>query len=443
MMRASHFFRIASSNRRSEDNLPPFSYLATVNLFIRNISQLATVAAHGRPALSGAAMRDIGIVADAGVLCRDGRIAWVGPMSEWHETLPDDVMELGGAGTVALPGFVDSHTHMLFAGSRDEEFALRAQGATYQQIAEQGGGILSTIRHVRTATKRELKRPTARTMMEMMKQGTTTVEIKSGYGLTVEAEIAMMEAINELKEEEVMDVVPTFLGAHAIPPEFTGNAAGYVDLIVNEMIPYIGRKKLATFCDVFCEKGYFGIEDSRRILEAGRRSGMALKVHAEELTPLGGAALAADVGATSADHLEHVTAEGIQALRKAGVVATVLPGVSFFLNHGYAPARAMIDAGVAVAIASDFNPGSCMSFSMPLMMTIACTQMRMTPEEAVTAVTLNGAAALGLSATHGSIEVGKTADIILARVPNIRFLAYHFGVNHVCTTIKRGTILEI
>ncbi len=406
-----------------------------------------TVASHGKPFKTGIEMRDVGVIGDAGVLCLGGRIAWTGPMSEWagraEHVLPDrGIEEIDAAGMVVLPGFVDSHTHMMFAGDRAHEFALRSAGATYQEIAQQGGGILNTVSQVRAASKKELKRSTVRYMNEMMKQGTTTVEIKSGYGLTLDAEIKMMEAIHELKEEEIMGVVPTFIGAHAIPPEYKEDHAAYEALVIDTMIPYVGKRKLAQFCDVFCERGYFDLESSRRILEAGKAWGMAPKLHADELTPFGGATLAARVGAVSADHLEHVDEGGIAALRDAGVVATLLPGVSFFLNHGYAPARSLIDAGVPVAIATDFNPGSCMSFSMPLMMTIACTQMRMSPEEALCAATLHGAAALGLSATCGSIEAGKNADLIIANVPDHAFLPYHFGTNHVVKTIKNGTLLE-
>lgn len=387
-------------------------------------------------------MRQLGILRDAGVLCIGGRIAWVGRMADWNDTLPEDITELDASGSVVFPGFVDSHTHMMFAGSREIEFTMRAEGATYQQIADQGGGILSTVHAVRGATKKELKRSTSRYMTEMMRYGTTTVEVKTGYGLEMDSEVKMLEAINELKNEEIMTVVPTFIGAHAIAPEFRGDTAGYVSLICERMIPYAGKKNLAAFCDVFCEEGYFGVEEAVRILEEGKRWGMVPKVHADELTPSGGAELAARVGAVSADHLENVSEHGISALEEAGVVAGLLPGVSFFLNHGYAPARRIIDAGVPVAIASDFNPGSCMSYSLPLMMTIACTQMRMTPEEAIAAATLNGAAALGLSDTTGSIEVGKRADMVLADIPDYRFIVYHFGVNHIRTTIKNGTILE-
>jgi imidazolonepropionase len=414
-----------------------------MNLFVKNISQLVTVAAHGKRVRVGAEMQDLGIIRDAGVLCREGKIAWVGPMASFRESLPQDMPELDAAGTVVLPGFVDSHTHMMFAGDRAEEFALRARGASYQEIAEHGGGILNTIQHVRAATKKELKRSSAAHLWAMMKEGTTTVEIKTGYGLDMDTEIRMLEALHELREEEMGTVVPTFLGAHAVPPEFRNDTEGYIRLLCERMIPYAGKKKLAVFCDVFCEKGYFDVGQSEAILAAGKEWGMLPKIHAEELSALGGAELAGRIGAVSADHLEHITSSGIRALRDGNVVAGLLPGVSFFLNHGYAPARALIDGGVAVAIASDFNPGSCMSYSMPMMMTIACTQMRMTPEEALTAATLHGAAALNLSATHGSIETGKQADLLVAAVPDYRYLAYHFGTNHIRHTIKNGTLLEI
>jgi imidazolonepropionase len=276
----------------------------------------------------------------------------------------------------------------------------------------------------------------------MMRHGTTTVEIKSGYGLEMESEIKMLEAINELKNEEIMTIVPTFIGAHAVPPEYDGDSDAYVREITEEMIPYIGKKNLAAFCDVFCEKGYFDLDEAGRVLMAGKKLSMVPKIHADELTPLGGAQLAAKIGAASADHLENVTEKGIATLQSSDVVATLLPGVSFFLGHGYAPARKLIDAGVPVAIATDFNPGSCMSYSMPMMMTIACTQMQMTPEEALTASTLNAAAALNMSSTVGSIEIGKNADLIIADIPDYRFMAYHFGTNHVWKTIKNGTILE-
>ena len=250
-----------------------------------------------------------------------------------------------------------------------------------------------------------------------------------------------MEAINELSEECLMDIVPTFLGAHAVPPEFKNNSDGYVDHICARMLPYIAQRKLAKFCDAFCEQGYFSVEQCRRIFETAQRLGR-IKIHADQLTHIGASKLAAEMDALSADHLEHIDDAGIAALIKSGTIATVLPGVSFFLNCDYPPARKIIDAGVPLAIASNFNPGSCMSYSMPMMMTIACTHMAMTPEEAITASTLNGAAALGLSENLGSIEAGKQADIVLYDIPSYRYLAYHFGTNHVAKVIKHGTYLD-
>ncbi|HEX9006765.1 MAG TPA: imidazolonepropionase [Bacteroidota bacterium] len=414
-----------------------------MDIFIRNISQLLTLAAKGSAVKIGPDMQDLGIITDGAVLCRGGRIAWVGRTADFSGTIPKEMTVLDGTGTVVLPGFVDAHTHAMFAGSREREFALRAAGVTYREIAEQGGGILTTLDCVRKATKKELKRSTAHYLLEMLRAGTTTAEIKSGYGLTPESENRMLEALRELKEEELTDIVPTFLGAHAVPPEYRNDTPGYVRLVVERMLPYVAEKGLAEFCDVFCERGFFGLEESERILLTAKSLGLKLKVHADELSPLGGAELAAKLGAVSADHLEQVTGRGIEALAEAGVVAVLLPGVSFFLNHGYAPARRLIDAGIPVALATDFNPGSCMSFSMPLMMTIACTQMRMSPEEALAAATINGAAALGLAASRGSIEVGKKADLLMAAIPDYRFLAYHFGVNHVRTVIKNGTVLEL
>jgi len=414
-----------------------------VDLFIRNISQLVTVAAAGQRVKTGLAMRDVGIITDGAVECKEGTITWVGTTAEYSGEIPEDMSVIDARGMVALPGFIDSHTHTVFSGSRENEFALRSAGAAYQEIADAGGGILNTVKSVRTASKRDLKRSARHHLTEMMRHGTTTVEIKSGYGLTVDDEIKMLEAIAELREEELTDIVPTFMAAHAVPPEFAGNAQAYVELIVGTMLPYVVRKGLARYCDVFCEHGYFDVGDSRVILSAARAAGLRLKIHAEEFSVSGGAELAADLKVTSADHLEHVTEKGIEALANSGVVATILPGVSFVLHQQYAPARQLIDSGVAVALATDFNPGSCMSFSMPLMMTIACTQMRMTPEEALVASTLNAAAALDLSATHGSLEVGKKADILLADIPDFRFLAYHFGVNHVGSIVKNGTLLEL
>ncbi len=413
-----------------------------MQLLLKNIKQLVTVSSKGKPAKTGKDMRDLGILEHAGVFIEDGRFRWIGPSDRFDLKLHDDDHTIDASDFVALPGFVDAHTHLVFAGSRENEFAMRADGKTYQQIAEQGGGILSTVQATRAATKKELKKLASKRLDAMLQHGTTTVEIKSGYGLEPDAEIKIMEAINELADEHFMNIVPTFLGAHAIPPEYKDRPDKYVDLVCERMLPYITKRHMARFCDVFCERGYFSVEQSRKILEKAQSLGIALKVHADELEPSGGSKLAAELNAVSADHLEHIDDQGIKQVKDASVVAVLLPGVSFFLNHSYAPARRLIDSGTSVAIASDFNPGSCMSFSMPMMMTIACTHMKMSPEEAIAACTLNGAAALKLSNIVGSVEVGKQADIVLYDIPNYRFLAYLFGTNHVKTVIKKGIILE-
>ncbi len=413
-----------------------------MQLLISNIKQLVTVDSGGRPNKSGRAMRDMGVLENASVLIENGTISWIGNASDFTNTLEPDADVLDGSSFVALPGFVDSHTHALFGGSRENEFAMRTEGKNYQEIASLGGGILSSVSATRAATKKELKKAASRRLDTMMKHGTTTVEIKSGYGLSEDAEIKMLEAITELAVEHFATLRSTFLGAHAFPPEFKDRHSEYIDLLCDRLLPYVAKRKLAQFCDVFCEVGYFSLDESRRILEKARSYGLALKLHSDEFNSIGGTRLAVELEATSVDHLEHISDDSIGHLRYGKTIAVVLPGVSFFLKNPYAPARTLIDAGIPVAIASDFNPGSCMSFSMPLMMTIACTQMSMTPEEAITATTLNGAAALGLSDQVGSIEVGKRADIILYEIPNYRYLAYHFGVNLASKVIKNGTILE-
>jgi len=411
-------------------------------LLVKNIKQLVTVASGGKPWKTGVEMRDLDVRENSSVLIENGTIRAIGSAKDLEKKTVRDAEILDASDRVALPGFVDSHTHLVFAGTRENEFAMRAEGRSYQEIAEKGGGILSTVNATRQAAKRDLKKLAAKRLDDLLRHGTTTVEIKSGYGLDPDSEVKMLEVINDLAKEHYSTVVATFLGAHAFPPEYKSNPEAYIDLICERMLPYVAKRKLAEFCDVFCDRGYFSVEQSRKILNVAMSLGMKAKVHAEELGPSGGAALAAELRAVSADHLEHIDRDGIEKLKKSGVVAALLPGVSFFLNHGYAPARTLIDSGVPVALASDFNPGSCMSFSIPLMMTIACTHMNMSPEEAITSCTLNGAAALGLSANIGSIEVGKEADIILYDIPNYHHLAYHFGANHVATVIKHGTMLE-
>jgi imidazolonepropionase len=413
-----------------------------MNLALINIKQLVTVPSHGQRAKLRRGMQDLGVIENGAVLVKDDTITWVGRMEDLGLADLQEVDVVDCIDNVVMPGFVDAHTHLVFAGSREQEFAMRSAGATYAEIAANGGGILNTVQQVRATSKKDLKRLARQHLNSLLRHGTTTVEIKSGYGLTNNDEIKMLEVINELQKEEVIGIVSTFLGAHAYPPEFAGKRPEYVLEIVEKMLPYIASHHLAEFCDVFCEKGFFETGDTEKILVRGKELGIQPKVHAEELNASGGSFIAASMGAASADHLEHITPEGIKAMANAGVAAVLLPGVSFFLNHRYAPARVLIDAGVPVAIASDFNPGSCMSYSMPMMMTIACTQMLMSPEEAITASTLNAAAAINRSMEIGSIEKGKKADIVVLNIPNYKYLPYHFGENHVDKLIKDGVVLE-
>jgi imidazolonepropionase len=410
-----------------------------MNLFISNIGQLITVAANGERVKRGEQMRELHIHTNASLLIRDGLIASIG---KGDDAPPEEIEVIDAGGRVMLPGFVDSHTHTVFAGSRENEFAMRAEGKTYQQIAEAGGGILSTMRAVREATKRELYRSAERRLNDMLRGGTTTVEIKSGYGLSPEAEMKMLEVISELRRDHYSTIVGTFLGAHTFPPEYTDNRQGYVDRICDYMMPHVAERKLATFVDVFCETGYFDLKQTEQIILEAKRHGLIPKLHADQLTAMGATELGAKHNAISVDHLEQMTPAGIAALQNSDTIATVLPGCSLFLNHPYAPARAIIDAGIPLAIATDFNPGSQMCYSMPMMLTLACTQMRMTPEEAVTAATLNAAAALGMSGSVGSIEPGKQADVVLYDVSDFRTIPYHYGVNHVWKIVKNGVLLD-
>ncbi len=412
-----------------------------MNLLINNIKQLVTVSANGRGIKAGCEMSDIGVVENSSVLIVDGKISKIAPSSKIK--VDDEIFVLDAEGGIALPGFVDSHTHLIFSGSRENEFAMRAEGKTYQDIASSGGGILSTVRATREASKRELFRLGEKRLNDMLKLGTTTVEIKSGYGLSPDSEIKILEIINELKRDHFSTIVPTFLGAHAIPFEFKENPDEYVELICNYMLPHISEKKMAIFCDIFCENGYFNLKQSERILSKAKEVGLNIKLHADQLSTFGATELGVSLGAISVDHLELINENGINALSKSKTIATILPGSSFFLNHKYAPARTIIDLNIPVALATDFNPGTSMCYSMPMMMTIACTQMKMKVEEAITASTLNGAAALGLSNEVGSIEVGKNGDIIIFDVPDYKYIPYHFSNNFVKHVIKNGVLLEM
>jgi imidazolonepropionase len=411
-----------------------------VILVVKNAAQLVQVASRGERQKRGAAMRDLAIIPNGALVANNGVIDWVGP-TESLPPVPPDAEIIDASNKTVLPGFVDSHTHLIFAGTREDEFAQRIAGTSYQEIAERGGGINATVRRVRSASKEELKELARRRLDRMLGLGVTTVEAKSGYGLSPADEIKCLEAIADLDREHACDLVPTFLGAHEVPPEYRDDREGYLRLVVERMLPEVADRGLAAFCDVFCEQGVFGIEESERILLAAARRGLGRKVHADEFTPLGGAELAGRVGAASADHLLHVTEAGADAMRKAGTVATLLPGTAFFLGLPAARARWLIDQGLAVALATDCNPGSCMTENLPLIGTMACSQMKMDPAEVITALTLNGAAALARSDRVGSIEVGKQADVVILDLPNYRLFPYHFGVNHVWRVIKSGRVV--
>ncbi len=411
-----------------------------MNIFLKNIGQLVTVASHGKKAKTGIKMRELHIVKNASLHIENGLIKSIG--ADTAEKIPDGIEVIDVEGKTVLPGFVDSHTHTVFAGSREGEFAMRSEGKSYQEIADAGGGILSTMQATRGATKRELYKFAEQRLDAMLRHGTTTIEIKSGYGLSPDAEMKMLETISDLKRDHYATIVATFLGAHAFPPEYQKDHAGYVDKICTYMLPYVAEKNLATFVDVFCEKGYFDLKQTEQIILEAKRLGLVPKVHADQLSALGGSELGAKLNAISVDHLERLDDIGISALKNSQTVATVLPGSSFFLNHPYAPARKIIDSGIPLAIATDFNPGSSMCYSMQMMMTLGCTQMHMTPEEAIVAATLNGAAALGLSDEVGSIEVGKQGDVVIYDVSDYRYIPYHFGVNHVWKVVKNGVLLD-
>ena len=411
-----------------------------VDLIIEHAKQLATVRGHSdRPAV-GPEMEELGIVEDGAVAITDGRIVAAGRTNELlNEYTASE--RIDAQGKVVTPGFVDAHAHPVFAGSRESELELKIKGAGYIEILQRGGGILQTVHDTRAATKDELLRICRQRCTNLLLNGTTTIEAKSGYGLTLLDEIKSLEVIRELDSEGPTSLVPTFLGAHAVPPEFQGKTREYVTLICEEWIPEIAKRKLALFCDVFCEKGVFEIEDSRRILLAGKRAGLVPRIHADEFYPLGGAELAAQVGAVSADHLLYVSAAGLTEMKRAGVVATLLPAAPLTLMlEKYADARRMISEGIPVALGSDLSP-SCWLENHPLIIALACYKLKMTPAEALTASTINAAHSIMKANEIGSIEPGKKADIVLLSAGDYRFLGYRLGANIVDTVLKNGRVV--
>ncbi|MBQ1675200.1 MAG: imidazolonepropionase, partial [Oscillospiraceae bacterium] len=345
-------------------------------------------------------------------------------------------------GCLVTPGLVDAHTHLVFGGWRQNELGLKLHGATYLDILAQGGGILSTVTATRKATEQELFDKARAALDEMMGMGVTTAEAKSGYGLDTDTELKQLRVIRRLNEEHPLDVAATFLGAHAVPAEYKNDREAYIRLLCEKMIPAVAEAKLAKFCDVFCETGVFSAEESRRILEAGKRYGMIPKIHADEIDPIGGSQLTAEVGAISAEHLIVCPPDGIAAMAKAGTVACCLPATSFYLGSTFAPARDMVNAGVAVAMASDFNPGSCPSLNLQFVMNLGCLKYKLTPEEVLTAVTLNGAAAIDMADRIGSIEPGKQGDLVIWDAPDLDYICYRMGSNLAKTVVKKGEVVK-
>lgn len=397
----------------------------------------------GFAARKGAEMGELLVMDHATIEVTEGVITYVGPnRGENRDGYYQHYWHYNARGRCVLPGFVDSHTHFVFGGERADEFSWRLKGESYMSIMERGGGIVSTVKATRASNFIRLRAKAEGFLKQMNAMGVTTVEGKSGYGLDKETELMQLRIMRSLNGDEHrrVDIVPTFLGAHAVPQEYAGRTDDYVDFLIREVMPCVAEAGLAEFCDVFCEQGVFSIEQSRRLLLAARGMGFDLKLHADEIVPLGGAGLAAELSATSADHLLHASDADIRAMAEKGVVATLLPLTAFALKEPYARGRAMIDAGCAVALATDLNPGSCFSGSIPLTFALACIYMQMSIEEAITALTLNGAAALNRAGSIGSIEVGKKGDLVVLNTDNYHFLPYYIGMNCVIATIKEGVI---
>jgi len=416
--------------------------MKSADLVVTNCSQLLTC--RGPIPKRKEALQDIGCIKNATIASYDGKIVFIGTEKEFHQefVLDKTGVEIDGKGTIGLPGFIDSHTHLPFAGSREDEFLLRLKGYTYLQLAAKGLGIQTTVKATRKASHQELLSLCLSRMDSMLLHGTTTAEAKSGYGLNTKDEIKQLRVIKEADQKHVVDLVPTFLGAHEIPIEYKTKKSEYITLIIQEMLPEIKRHKLAEFFDIFCEKGVYSVEDTRKLVEAAQQSGLKIKIHTDEFSALGGAELAAEVNAVSAEHLIAITQEGIAALSESSTAAILLPGVTFFLMlDKTAPARQLIDQGAVVALATDFNPGSSMTESMFFILQLAVFTLKMGIEEAINAITANAAFAISRQNSLGSLELGKKMDLLLCAVPNYAYLGYHIGINPITHVIKNGKIV--
>lgn len=409
------------------------------DLLIVNIGELATTVGYSERPQRGSELGQLAVYHDAFLAVKAGSVLALGPMSEVEQYRGAATQVIDAAGKAVLPGFVDPHTHLVFAGWRERELAMKLAGKPYLEILAAGYGILSTVRATREASVTELAALAKRNLDRMLLHGTTTVEAKSGYGLTTDSEIRQLQAAKRVAAEHPVEIVSTFMGAHAIPPEYKQTPEAFVDLVIEEMLPAVAAEDLAVFCDVFCEEGVFSVDQSRRILMAAEKHGFKLKLHADEIVPLGGAQLAAELGATSADHLLYASVEGIRAMAAAGVVAVLLPGTSFTLRSPQRPnVAAMLEAGVPIALATDFNPGTCPTESMQIVQTLAWQSLGLTPAQALAASTINSAHAIGVADRAGSLEVGKAADFVIYDAPNLDFVAYHFGVNLAQHVFKQG-----
>ena len=420
-----------------------------VDLIVENAAQLLTCASNGKPK-RGSAMQNVGLIENGSLAINDGAIVGIGTTDETSGKFKSAKI-IDATGKTVAPGFVDCHTHAVFAGNRLDEFELKIKGADYLEILEKGGGIISTVEKTRNAGLSELIEQSWKRLDEMLKNGTTTAEIKTGYGLNLETELKMLDAISELDQTHVIDLVPTFLAAHAVPPEFKNKPDEYADLICEQMLPlaadwyrdlHFSVKKVPFFADVFCEKNAFNLRQSRKILETAKSLGFHLKAHVDEFTNLGGARMAIELGATSIDHLDKTSDEEIQLLAKSETVAVVTPTVNFnFGSSEFADARKLIDAGCAVAVSTDYNPGSAPCPALPLAMAIACRYQKLSPAEVFNSATVNAAFAIGLGNKIGSLEIGKTADVVIFDTADYRQIAYEFGANFVSTVIKNGRVV--
>lgn len=416
-----------------------------ITLLLKNARQLLTLSSDKKAPRSGREMENLGLIEDGAVAVAGKKIVVVGKTKDVLAKVKIDrkTKIINAGDKVVLPGFVDCHTHPVFGATREEEFELRIKGKAYEEIAKAGGGIRSSVRSLRELSKEELIELALPRLDRFLSYGTTTIEAKSGYGLSLKDEIKILEVIKKLNQIHPLDLVPTFLGAHEIPDEYRDKREEYIDLLIKEMIPQVAKRKLAFFCDVFCEKNVFSLEESKKILETAKRYGLKPRLHADQLSFLGGAELSAEVGAISADHLEYISDSGIEKMKGSGTIAVILPGSVFGLGKdNYPPARKMIDKGLPLALATDFNPGSSFTESMSVILSLACLRMKLTPAEAISSATINSACAIDRGDSIGSLEKGKIADMVIWDIKNYKEIPYHYGVNLVHKVIKNGEMIR-